>query len=102
MTMDLPPRRREKSVLSAPEFLTRVFALTLDSPIEEMRMLCYAEAHLGLGVMLWWPPLSEVWLDGPHPPRHWRSGHRARAWRDAHTLLMALHAEFKAARGGDA
>lgn len=79
--------------MTAPEFLQNLFALTATSPQGEVAALTYAEAGLGLGTRPWWPPLVDVWLEGPIPPERWAGN---QAWNDARELLATLHADYLA------
>ena len=85
--------------MTAPEFLHAVFSATPRTSIER---LLYAECGLGLGAKPWWPPLIEVWLRGPSPPREWTAGGRDAIWREAHEFLAVLHADFEQARRANA
>lgn len=86
--------------MEATDFLDRLFRMSAASTHAERLAMAYAEAGLGLGEKLYWPPLSEVWCEGAVPSPAWaKPAGRAQAWREARAFLLELHAEYEAARG---
>lgn len=57
----------------------------------------YTEVAAGVPVRPWWPPLSEVWIEGVRPPSTWPKG-GGKAWAEAHVFLQAAHQQYLATR----
>jgi hypothetical protein len=80
-------------MMTSKQFLRALFGIDPKAAkVAEIEPLVYAEAKLRLGTQPWWPPLAEVWIVGPNPPKSWHGS--PEDWRNAHELLRRLHADY--------